>query len=471
PSLGYQFQEPQSTSFYVFNVTNIEDVLQGALPALHQVGPYVYTETSEKLSVAVSSGTPATVSYRVRSSFQFDPLRSNGSEADVVTSVNVTYARTLAKLAAAGFSERTLAASFAHTQLSSLESFFRGPFLAQTKQNALGPYLNSMDDAVRKAALPSALSSFRANVASQSLPQHTTHLIAHVRQARVPTMLTSLYDSFLVQYIPATLTAQYESLTRLSVPRVLSNVVNRLTVEVVPTVTRTRKRLLRQDATPAVLSTMLPRVLANIAPPSILRSYMEAGAVWSHARKFSLLTYDPADLTRGFGLWKRAVAMDTDAIATLLAGVNNEVATQNDYLTMAQLDGIREYILYWSQSSILQRDRERYWAQQYAKRTANSNAEPDVDLDLGTAGMQAGFSVIAIGGTNLGLSEATIASLWDATVAPSFLSPQGFIQWSMAIAGDGTAKTAIATAFDLTTPQVSTSHAAPLAQELNMRFF
>ncbi|ETW03228.1 hypothetical protein H310_05630 [Aphanomyces invadans] len=549
PSLGYQFQEPQSTSFYVFNVTNIEDVLQGALPALHQVGPYVYTETSEKLSVAVSSGTPATVSYRVRSSFQFDPLRSNGSEADVVTSVNVTYARTLAKLAAAGFSERTLAASFAHTQLSSLESFFRGPFLAQTKQNALGPYLNSMDDAVRKAALPSALSSFRANVASQSLPQHTTHLIAHVRQARVPTMLTSLYDSFLVQYIPATLTAQYESLSRLSVPRVLSNVVNRLTVEVVPTVTRTRKRLLRQDATPAVLSTMLPRVLANIAPPSILRSYMEAArfeavpsmlntiknelvqaavsqrtspaaarqqillqwslhslssspATWTNvdslvggtptgtARygfelnsiptvanstasralsvdvaallfnekanvEFSLLTYDPADLTRGFGLWKRAVAMDTDAIATLLAGVNNEVATQNDYLTMAQLDGIREYILYWSQSSILQRDRERYWAQQYAKRTANSNAEPDVDLDLGTAGMQAGFSVIAIGGTNLGLSEATIASLWDATVAPSFLSPQGFIQWSMAIAGDGTAKTAIATAFGLTTPQLT----------------
>ncbi|RQM21600.1 hypothetical protein B5M09_006796 [Aphanomyces astaci] len=544
PTIGYHLQEPQSTSFYVFNVTNAGEVVQGALPLVQQVGPYVYTQTSEKLGVAVSTAAAAaTVSYRVHTSYQFDALRSNGSESDV----NVTYARTLAKLAAAGFSERMLAASFAHTQLTSFEAFFRGPFLAQTKQRALGSYLQFMDTSVRQAALPAALTAFRAQVASQTLPQHATHLLSHVRQARVPGMLSSLYDSFLVQYIPATLTGQYDSLSRLSLPRVLSNVVSRMTVEVTPSVTLRRERQLRQEATPALLSTMLPRVLENIALPYIVQEYMEQACfeavpsmlntiknelvqaavaqrilpteahqntllLWMQSEspstswtnvdalvggtptgvprvgfelnsipvasnstvsrtlslevaallfhekanvEFSLLTYDRADTTRGFGLWKQAVALNADAIARLLAGVNNEVATPSDYLTLAQILGIRDYILYWSQSSIVRRDRQRYWAMAYTARTTNSLPEPDVDLDWETAGVQPGFSLVAVGGTDVGLSDATVAKLWDGTTSPSFLSPQGYILWSQAMASDTTAKTSIATTFGLSSPQLN----------------
>ncbi|RHY08821.1 hypothetical protein DYB25_002662 [Aphanomyces astaci] len=544
PTIGYHLQEPQSTSFYVFNVTNAGEVVQGALPLVQQVGPYVYTQTSEKLGVAVSTAAAAaTVSYRVHTSYQFDALRSNGSESDV----NVTYARTLAKLAAAGFSERTLAASFAHTQLTSFEAFFRGPFLAQTKQRALGSYLQSMDTSVRQAALPAALTAFRAQVASQTLPQHATHLFSHVRQARVPGMLSSLYDSFLVQYIPATLTGQYDSLSRLSLPRVLSNVVSRMTVEVTPSVTLRRERQLRQEATPALLSTMLPRVLENIALPYIVQEYMEQACfeavpsmlntiknelvqaavaqrilpteahqntllLWMQSEspstswtnvdalvggaptgvprvgfelnsipvasnstvsrtlslevaallfhekanvEFSLLTYDRADTTRGFGLWKQAVALNADAIARLLAGVNNEVATPSDYLTLAQILGIRDYILYWSQSSIVRRDRQRYWAMAYTARTTNSLPEPDVDLDWETVGVQPGFSLVAVGGTDVGLSDATVEKLWDGTTSPSFLSPQGYILWSQAMASDTAAKTSIATTFGLSSPQLT----------------
>ncbi|RHZ26099.1 hypothetical protein DYB37_006230 [Aphanomyces astaci] len=548
PTIGYHLQEPQSTSFYVFNVTNAGEVVQGALPLVQQVGPYVYTQTSEKLGVAVSTAAAAaTVSYRVHTSYQFDALRSNGSESDVITNVNVTYARTLAKLAAAGFSERTLAASFAHTQLTSFEAFFRGPFLAQTKQRALGSYLQFMDTSVRQAALPAALTAFRAQVASQTLPQHATHLFSHVRQARVPGMLSSLYDSFLVQYIPATLTGQYDSLSRLSLPRVLSNVVSRMTVEVTPSVTLRRERQLRQEATPALLSTMLPRVLENIALPYIVQEYMEQACfeavpsmlntiknelvqaavaqrilpteahqntllLWMQSEspstswtnvdalvggaptgvprvgfelnsipvasnstvsrtlslevaallfhekanvEFSLLTYDRADTTRGFGLWKQAVALNADAIARLLAGVNNEVATPSDYLTLDQILGIRDYILYWSQSSIVRRDRQRYWAMAYTARTTNSLPEPDVDLDWETVGVQPGFSLVAVGGTDVGLSDATVEKLWDGTTSPSFLSPQGYILWSQAMASDTAAKTSIATTFGLSSPQLT----------------
>lgn len=35
--------------FYVFNITNVEEVQAGAKPALQQLGPYTYTKHSRKL--------------------------------------------------------------------------------------------------------------------------------------------------------------------------------------------------------------------------------------------------------------------------------------------------------------------------------------------------------------------------------------------------------------------------------------
>ncbi|KAF0686973.1 Aste57867_21265 [Aphanomyces stellatus] len=539
PTVGFQMAEPTSTSFYVFNVTNTAAVLQGALPTVQQLGPYVYTQSSEKVGVAWTSN-PSTVSYRVHTSYAFDATRSNGSESDVVTTVNASYARALAKLSDAGFSEQLLAASFAHTQLASDQAYLRGPFLAQTKQRALGPYLRTMDQAVRRAALPAALTSFQARVAAQSLPQNVERLLSYTRQARIPGMLSALYDSFLVQYIPTTLAAHYTSLRQLSVPRVLGNTLNRLQVEATPTISQSRELQLRQQAVPVVLQTMLPRILSGIALPHVVRDYMEAacfeavpsmlntiknelvavaraagsaadvaqqstllqwmatagpwtnvdalvgGAPTTTARygfelnsipvtsstssravsvdvaallfgakvniEFSLLAYDPSDNTRGFGLWKRAVNGDASAVARLLVGVNAEVALPANFLTTAQVQGVCEYILYWSRSTIMHRDRQRYWATAYTQRTTNSNTEPGVALDWNNPSVQTGFPLAS---TNLGMTELSLAKLWDVSVAPSFLSAQGYITWTLAMANNAAAQTTVQTTFGLTPTQMT----------------
>ncbi|KAG9414753.1 scavenger receptor class B, member [Aphanomyces cochlioides] len=540
PTMGYHMQEPQSTSIYVFNVTNAQDVvLQGAIPQVQELGPYVYTQQSTKLDVATTT-SPATVSYRVHTTYLFDPKRSNGSESDVVSTVNVTYARTLAKLAKANFSERLLVASFAHSQLSSMQSFLGGPFIAQTKQRALPAYLNVMDQTVRQAALPEALTSFQAQVASKTLPHHLERVLSHVRQSRVPGMLSDLYDSFLVNFIPTTLSSQYLALRQMSVPRVLTNVVNRLQVEAVPSIVQARDAQYGVQAAPALLQLMLPRILERIAVPRVVRDYMEAAcfeavpsmlatiknelvqraisastssavaqqnvllqwmapsAPWTDIDalvggnptgfprygfelhsipnstssravsvdvaallfgananvEFSLLNYTNAsDSSRGFGLWKRAVRGDTTAVAALITGVNNEVATTSDYLTASQVQGIVEYILYWSKSSIIHRDRQRYWAAPFTTRTANSDAEPDVDLDFETRGTQSGFSLSYASALNL--ADATIARLWDPTASPSFLDPRGFITWTDAMANANGAQTVLQNGFGLTAPQLT----------------
>ncbi|KAH9112602.1 hypothetical protein LEN26_013261 [Aphanomyces euteiches] len=543
PTMGYHMQEPQSTSIFVFNVTNAPDVvLQGAIPQVQELGPYVYTQQSTKLDVATTT-SPATVSYRVHTTYLFDPKRSNGSESDVVSTVNVTYARTLAKLAKANFTERLVVASFAHSQLSSMQSFLGGPFIAQTKQRALPAYLDRMDQTVRHTALPAALSSFQAQVASKTLPHHLERMLSHVRQSRVPSMLSDLYDSFLVQFFPTTLSTQYLALRQMAVPRVLANVVNRLQVEAMPSILQARDAQFGVQAAPALLQLMLPRILERIAVPHVVRDYMEAAcfeavpsilatiknelvqraisastssavaqqnvllqwmaraAPWTDIDalvggnptgfprfgfelnsiptttnstssravsvdvaallfgakanvEFSLLNYTNAsDSSRGFGLWKRAVGGDLTAVAALITGVNNEVASPSDYLTASQVQGIVEYILYWSKSSIVHRDRQTFWATPFSTRTANSDAEPDVDLDLELPGTQSGFSLGQASALNF--TDATIAQLWDPTVSPSFLDPRGFITWTDAMANANGAQTILQNAFGLTAPQLT----------------
>ncbi|KDO32166.1 hypothetical protein SPRG_03382 [Saprolegnia parasitica CBS 223.65] len=532
PTLGVQGLEPQTRSYYVFNITNIDAVVAGtAVPHVQQVGPYVYNQTSTKNSVRFNGST---VSYSVGTTFVEVPSRSNGSSSDFVYTVNTSYARTLAKLENAGFSERLLVAAHAQTQLSAYVAYLEGPMLAFTKQRLALPYLATMAQTVRTNALPSALTKFQAQVASQTLPQNLLRLIATTRQAYIPTLLRPMYEAFLVNYVPTTLSSHVATLQVQSVPRVLSNVQARLAVEAVPTILAHRQAQLRSTAVPVVLSRILDRLPTYIAFPyfardmmeeacleavpsmlstlkaGVVQAYIDQGASSATAQQntvlqwlsaagpwtnldamvggnptgqprygfelrpslgnmalstdvgnlllgattnldFSLLEYSATDPTHGFGLWKQVVAMDEAAITALIAGVNNEVALPANYITRSQVLGVRAYILSWSKGAMLHRDRQRYWATTYAQRTAGSANEPSVDVDWVTPGVQPGFTLPS---TNLGLSDAQCAKLWDATLAPSFLTPTGYVTWTSAAASDSAAATTLRSTFGLSSSQL-----------------
>ncbi|CAL8102958.1 unnamed protein product [Orchesella dallaii] len=73
-----------------FNVTNPDLVLRGDKPILEEVGPYVYQERREN-HVEEFSIDNSTVTYRTKTTFYFRPDYSNGTEEDIITTINVPY--------------------------------------------------------------------------------------------------------------------------------------------------------------------------------------------------------------------------------------------------------------------------------------------------------------------------------------------------------------------------------------------
>jgi len=71
----------------LFNVTNPEDILSGSKPILQELGPYVYREHRQKVKVTFNANE--TVSFRQVKWYEFEPELSNGSEEDIVTSINM----------------------------------------------------------------------------------------------------------------------------------------------------------------------------------------------------------------------------------------------------------------------------------------------------------------------------------------------------------------------------------------------
>ncbi|XP_005103573.2 scavenger receptor class B member 1 [Aplysia californica] len=77
---------PVYMQFYVFNVTNVEEVLAGEKPYLTQWGPYTYRERREKFNIVWNPN--GTVTYKQNRTFHFIPEMSKGSETDMITTVN-----------------------------------------------------------------------------------------------------------------------------------------------------------------------------------------------------------------------------------------------------------------------------------------------------------------------------------------------------------------------------------------------
>lgn len=82
---------PQAIDFkvYFFNVTNSKAVINGALPVVNEVGPYIYKQYREKDLVGFSADKTV-VSYRQYQFFHFDREASAPlSDSDELSLLNV----------------------------------------------------------------------------------------------------------------------------------------------------------------------------------------------------------------------------------------------------------------------------------------------------------------------------------------------------------------------------------------------
>ena len=79
---------PTYTTMYLWNVTNAEAVKEwGVKPNLHEVGPFVFEETVEKVNISHFHDN-GTVSYTRKRFWYYIPEFSVGSLEDNVTMVN-----------------------------------------------------------------------------------------------------------------------------------------------------------------------------------------------------------------------------------------------------------------------------------------------------------------------------------------------------------------------------------------------
>ncbi|KAK1929939.1 Protein croquemort [Phytophthora citrophthora] len=550
-TFAFAMDAPEFTSFYLWNLTNAEDLLGGGAvqPKLKQVGPYTYEKRTRKLNVnfhgiqddAYDPNSFGAVSYQVASTYHFSSERSNGTESDLVVTLNASYVRHLTKLhAQTGRSERFLAAEFAHTHIRNYVRHLQSDFLAATKLRALRALLPEIVAKVKREGLTAVISRQRRRVGDASLPAALVRMHAVARTEQIPVMMRDVYRDQADVAIPGILTQQYALARRQAVPRVLSNLQSRLLVESVPAlldqqltaqqmnfVPRTLSLLnakMQHIAFPYVMQEVFDRACLEVVPfilraikneivaqdmasnqataenakQAVVNLWRQQGSTptnfdaWidnsptsnprtgfellpatpalelslevatillgalSSNLHFSLVDYDaaqtaadglngPQATAEGFAIWKQVVALNETAIAYVLDGVNNDVASVGDYLTRDQLMEVRAYIIAWTDSSVVKRDRLRFWRKAFRKRTANSELDdPDVDLDLERLGVQSGFSLQPLsappGATSVSMGVAD--QVWDASIEFSFVHPVGFTKWMSVVEGSTTVATA-----------------------------
>lgn len=78
---------PVYMKFYIFNVTNGEEVILGGKPTVNEIGPYTYRMLVPKFDIVFHEN--ATVSFKNNHTLVFDPHLSMGSEDDVLTHLNM----------------------------------------------------------------------------------------------------------------------------------------------------------------------------------------------------------------------------------------------------------------------------------------------------------------------------------------------------------------------------------------------
>lgn len=80
--------QPLDFKVYLFNVTNPKDVLNGAIPIVNEVGPYIYRQFRDKI-VSEISADESIVTYKTIQKFIFDSEASAPyTESDDVVLLN-----------------------------------------------------------------------------------------------------------------------------------------------------------------------------------------------------------------------------------------------------------------------------------------------------------------------------------------------------------------------------------------------
>lgn len=283
-SFNFAMDAPEYTSFYLWNLTNAEELLAGrAQPKLQQVGPYAYEKRSRKLNVqfhaigddAYDASSYGAVSYQVATTYHFSSERSNGSESDLVVTVNASYVRRLTKIhAQSGRSERFLAAEFAHAHIRDYAKHLQTDFLAATKLRALRALLPDMVSAVRREGMDAVIIRQQQRIGDANLPAALVRMHAVARTEQIPVMLRDVYRDQADIAIPGLLTAQYALARRQALPRVLSNVYNRLQVEGVPTLLGQQMKAQQANFVPRTLNSLNLK-LQRIAFPYVLQEVFE----------------------------------------------------------------------------------------------------------------------------------------------------------------------------------------------------
>lgn len=91
---------PIYMTFYLFNITNHEQVLRnGAKPALQEVGPYVFSQKMIKENITFHEN--GTVSYEQKKVYHFEENKSKAKLSDTITHINIA-------LVSAGYTVKTV---------------------------------------------------------------------------------------------------------------------------------------------------------------------------------------------------------------------------------------------------------------------------------------------------------------------------------------------------------------------------
>ncbi|XP_050668711.1 protein croquemort-like isoform X2 [Leptidea sinapis] len=79
---------PMYLECFLFNITNVDDILAGKNVSIHvqEMGPYVFQEIRKKVNITWNSN--GTVTFRNQRWWYYQPERTNGSLSDMVTTIN-----------------------------------------------------------------------------------------------------------------------------------------------------------------------------------------------------------------------------------------------------------------------------------------------------------------------------------------------------------------------------------------------
>ena len=93
--------------FYIFNVTNINEFMNGSKPVVDQVGPYTYEQMTckNKVDTFPQNGT---VRYSDKNFFTFLRERSVGLESDIITVLNIGYIAIADRLGKSSFVDKMI---------------------------------------------------------------------------------------------------------------------------------------------------------------------------------------------------------------------------------------------------------------------------------------------------------------------------------------------------------------------------